>query len=90
MPRTTKGGRIGAVESEVTQPAFLRTGKLADLDEQTFQMLVAAADRTRLENHRSYALLGILSLLASATIVLGRIIEPLGDALHQVAHFLVR
>jgi hypothetical protein len=57
--------------------------------------LVAVDSGTRLQltgpvEATSYRLLGALSIFAIATILLGRLIPPLGEALHQVAQFLVR
>jgi hypothetical protein len=94
MPRTAKGKGTGAVESgarrrltfEVGEPEFL-------IEEKTLAELGATVRMHEVRPRgfiASYGLLTGLSILLIATILLGRLISPLGDALHQVAQFLVR
>ncbi len=93
MPRTSKGHGIrvgvpGRTKIRIEESEVFR------IEDESLNGLAAKAPSwldVRLSGPvASYALLGLLSILAMATVLLGRLIPPLGDALHQVALFLVR
>lgn len=93
MPRTAKDGGAGAVDSGARRTPSVRRVEIEEHGVQIEDLANLAAEVATKGPHNliaSYGLLRLLSILAIATILLGRLIPPLGDALHQVAQFLVR